>query len=242
MKAKLEGPYADRLMEISNVAHLALTSAPERDEHNELSEMLRSVDLSNQCTAKSLMAGEGGGLRHGPTRGKSLMNLLQEGVKIEELKPLKNLGTGIFVSLLEIMYIMNLKGKAISETEAIPNPRFKHFRNSIPKLVASLKWLRSDKDVIYFNKLVALLNLADQQLADLLLHCENDKIFWIVSQEGMGESLYKLIYLMLEMKSVFGIPVLLGGNSLDSTKAKLPDREHELKRLKKKRWMVLPSI
>lgn len=47
LKAKLEGLYADRLMEISNVAHLALTSAPERDEHNELSEMLRSVDLSN---------------------------------------------------------------------------------------------------------------------------------------------------------------------------------------------------
>lgn len=186
LKAKLEGLYADRLMEISNVAHLALASAPECDERDELSEMLRSVDLSNQCTAKSLMAGEGGGLRHGPAGGKSLMNLLQEGVKMEELKLLKNLGTeigtGISVSLLEIMYIMNLKGKAISETEAIPNPRFKHFRNSIPELVASLKWLRSDKDVIVFNKLVALLNLADQQLAGLLLHCENDKMFWIVSQ------------------------------------------------------------
>lgn len=173
------------------------------------------------------------------------MNLLQEGVKIEELKPLKNLGieigTGIFVSLLEIMYIMNLKGKAISKTEAIPNPRFKHFRNSIPELVASLKWLRSDKDVIYFNKLVALLNLADQQLAGLLLHCENDKMFWIVSKKEWVSPFYKLMYLMLEMKSVFGIPVLLGGNSLDSTKAKLTDLEHELKRLKKKGgWCCRP--
>ncbi|KAK9936910.1 hypothetical protein M0R45_013730 [Rubus argutus] len=236
LKAKLEGLHLDRLMEIRNVGLLVLASAPERDERDELLEMLRSVDLSNQCTAMSLMAGERGGLSLGPG-AKSLMNLLQEGVKMEELKAIKTLGTeigtGISVSLLEIMYLMNLKGKAISETKVIPDPRFKHFRDSIPELVASLKWLRSDKDAIVFNKLVALLNLADQQLAGLLLHCENDKIFWIVSQEGMGECLNKLIYLMLEMESVFGIPVLLGGNSLDSTKAKLPDLEHELKRLKK---------
>lgn len=45
----------------------------------------------------------------------------------------------------------------------------------------------------------------------------------------MGDCLYKLIYLMLEMESVFGIPVLRG-NSLDST---LPDLEQILKQLKK---------